>query len=160
MEPFVIGDFCFAHVKTFPWWPAVIVNTKEKSTKTSRKLLFSVEFYGTDETALLPTTELRHLTPENIEKSVTKAALRRKHYKNGYREMIKLSGYEDSNDNRAEEKANQVSESLEEESRTFEEERGDKKKFFSSLGLIAASENVSTAVPEALTTEIRSAILD
>ena len=151
MEPFVIGDFCFANGKTFPWWPAVIVNTMEKSTKKGRRLLFSVEFYGTDESALVPPSELRHLTPENIAKSVTKAALRRKYFKNGYREMLKLSGYEDTNDNRAEKEARQESNSLEEESRTHKAERCDRESFFASLGLklIAPSGNNMTPVQEA-----------
>ena len=43
-EPFFVGQHCFAHVKGFPWWPAVIVRIKEKKTRKSPGSCF--QFYS------------------------------------------------------------------------------------------------------------------
>ena len=92
-EKVAVGDKCFAHVRSFPWWPAQIVGKKVMKSKRGQLLIFSVMFYGTGETANLPEKELRSLSSESIEKCVTKAALRRKHFKEGYEELLRDSGY-------------------------------------------------------------------
>ena len=81
-----VGDLCFAHVKTFPWWPARIVKTSTRKSKPSK--VFSVLFFGTRETANLPEAELSPVTPSSIQKYVTKPALRRKKYEEAYMELL------------------------------------------------------------------------
>ena len=83
------GDLCFAHVKSFPWWPARIVSKLEKKSKRAKVDYFSVIFFGTAETANLPANELLRFSPESANKCVTKAAMRRKFFKEGYDEMMK-----------------------------------------------------------------------
>ena len=81
------GDLCFAHVRTFPWWPARIVKTSTRKSKLITQV-FSVIFFGTNETADLPETELSPVSPVSIQKYVTKSALRRKHYQEAYKMML------------------------------------------------------------------------
>ena len=92
-EKIAVGDQCFAHVRSFPWWPAQVVSKEVKISKKGQLFIFSVIFYGTGETANLPGKELMSLSSESIEKCVTKAALRRKHFKEGYQELLSESGY-------------------------------------------------------------------
>ena len=81
-----VGDPCFAHVRSFPWWPAKVVKkfvskSKEKSDK------FQVIFYGTGETAQLPLKELAIISPDQVLKFSAPAAMRRKFFKEGMLEM-------------------------------------------------------------------------
>ena len=78
------GDICFAHVRSFPWWPAEIVSKIKKGSKTK----FSVVFFGTNETAILPWVEVSPVTKLSIKKYVTEAALRRKYYKEAYAMLL------------------------------------------------------------------------
>ena len=130
MESLKIGDFCFAHVKGFPWWPAVITNKEERIIKKGTTVVFSVLFYGTNESASLPPTELRCLSEENVGKCVNKGALRRKHYKEGFDQMLK----EQASIQIEEERLSQVI-LPEEEKATFEEEKKNQEEFLSSVGL-------------------------
>ena len=138
MESFVIGDHCFAHVKGFPWWPAVVVNVEVRKRKKGVKEVFSVVFHGTNETADLPSEELRSLTPENKEKCATKAALKRKHYKEGYEKMLK-----DVEVSFVINEPEHIQEHLHEESETFDLETVDQVKFLSFLGLVENSDQRS-----------------
>ena len=80
-----VGDAVFAHVRSYPWWPARIVGIK-KTTKSKKGSvhMFSVVFYGTEETANLPDSKLCDVTPETVDKCETKGALRRRNYKEGF----------------------------------------------------------------------------
>ena len=82
-----VGDLCFAHVKSYPWWPAQIVATTEK--KSGKNKLFSLIFFGTNEIAKLPIKELIGVSSLSIAKYVTKASLKRKFFKEGFEEMMK-----------------------------------------------------------------------
>ena len=139
-ESFLIGDHCFAHVKGFPWWPAVVVNKEERQRKKGTKEVFSVVFHGTNETADLPSEELRSLTPKNKEKCATKAALKRKHYKEGYEKMLK-----DAEVSFVINEPEHIQEHLHEESETFDLETidHDQVKFLSFLGLVENSDQRS-----------------
>ena len=130
MESLKIGDFCFAHVKGFPWWPAVITNKEERIIKKGTKVVFSVVFYGTNESAALPPTELRCLSEENVGKFVNKGALRRKHYQEGFDQMLK----EQASILIEEDRLGKVN-LPEEEMGTFEEEKKSQEQFLSSMGL-------------------------
>ena len=90
-EKLTVGDLCFAHVKTYPWWPARIVSKQVKTIKKNQVDCFSVIFFGTAETANLPAKDLVKYSPESVTKFVTKAAMRRKFYKKGYDEMFLLT---------------------------------------------------------------------
>ena len=78
-----VGDLCFAHVRSHPWWPARIV---DRVLRSKSKEMFQVVFFGTGETAWLPMTELKKVTVENLEVEVTPTALKRKKYKEGLTE--------------------------------------------------------------------------
>ena len=73
-----VGDFCFVHVRTYPWWPARIVNSKMKKRKKVLKEIFRVVFYGTNETADLQGEEVVHASSSSIKECATKAAMKRK----------------------------------------------------------------------------------
>ena len=77
------GDCCFAHVKGHPWWPAIIVKKIDQGKKRN-----FVSFYGADEAAWLPDQELRGVSEETIQEYKTPASLRRKHFKEGFKEMM------------------------------------------------------------------------
>ena len=64
MEELKEGDGCFAHVKSYPWWPARIT---EKEWKKST-LFYSVVFYGTDQTAKLPAVKVIAVTNDLLNK--------------------------------------------------------------------------------------------
>ena len=83
------GDLCFAHVRSFPWWPARISSKSLKKSKKGDQLIFSVIFFGTEETAILPEKELLGVCVESIRRCVTKGSLRRKFYKEAYDELIR-----------------------------------------------------------------------
>ena len=87
-QDLAVGDLCFAHVRSYPWWPASIVSRNEKSQRKAQKITFSVIFFGTNETADLPVKELVSVSSSSIERYVTKAALRRKYYKEAFDEML------------------------------------------------------------------------
>ena len=80
------GDLCFAHVRSFPWWPARI---SRKTSKKSR-VVYSVIFFGTEETANLPGLEVVSVSDESIRKYVTKGSLKRKLFKEGLDELLKI----------------------------------------------------------------------
>ena len=82
-------DLCFAHVKSFPWWPARISSKSLKKSRKGGQLVFSVIFFGTEETAILPEKELVSVSAESIRRCVTKGSLRRKFYKEAYEELIR-----------------------------------------------------------------------
>ena len=77
------GDCCFAHVKGHPWWPAIIVKKIDQGKKRN-----FVSFYGADEAAWLPDQELIRVSEETIQEYKTPASLRRKHFKEGFNEMM------------------------------------------------------------------------
>ena len=81
------GDICFAHVRSFPWWPAQIKNKTVKNIKKGQ-IVYSVLFFGTDETANLPQKELLPVSSETIEKYVTKSSMKRKFFKEAYDELL------------------------------------------------------------------------
>ena len=136
---FAIGEHCFAHVRTHPWWPAVIIEMKENKRKNTNQQLFVVVFFGTKETAILPTEELRSICPDNISKCVTKGALRRKHYKESYEEMMKARGA----------KTVQIQEPLKEDDMdTFDMGNMDKRGFLSCLGLFEPEVQAAQSDPE------------
>ena len=85
---FTARDFCFAHVKSYPWWPARIVGCKERCQKKVRSEIFSVVFFGTKETADLPAKELESVSDASIQKYVNKASMRRKHFNEAYEAMM------------------------------------------------------------------------
>ena len=80
------GDLCFAHVRSFPWWPARISSRTCKKSK----VVYSVIFFGTGESANLPRLEIVSVTDENIRKYVTKGSLRRKYFKEGWDELLRI----------------------------------------------------------------------
>ena len=80
------GDPCFAHVRSFPWWPAKVVKKSVSNSKV-RKEVFQVLFYGTGETALLPLKELAAISPDAVAKFSTPAAMRRKFFREGLDQM-------------------------------------------------------------------------
>ena len=76
------GDICFAHVRSFPWWPARIKSRIVKKSKIS----FLVIFFGTHETANLPEREVIPVNDESMKKCVTKGSVKRKFFKEGLAE--------------------------------------------------------------------------
>ena len=76
-----VGDCCFAHVRGYPWWPAKVTK------RTDRK--YCLTFFGTHETAWLPSQELRSISPETIQKFNSRESMRRKHFREGFKEMMK-----------------------------------------------------------------------
>ena len=94
-----VGDFCFAHVRTYPWWPARIVSSKMKKRKKVLKEIFRVVFYGTNESADLPGEELVRASSSSIKECATKAAMKRKYYLLGFKTMeqeMKLEQFQKS----------------------------------------------------------------
>ena len=77
-----VGDCCFAHVRGYPWWPAKVTN------RSNRK--YCLTFFGTRETAWLPSRDLRSISLETIQKFNSPASMRRKHFGEGFKEMMKL----------------------------------------------------------------------
>ena len=76
-----VGDPCFAHVRSYPWWPAKV------TSKSQHKDVFHVEFYGTRETASLPLKELAPITQHSLSKYCNSKILKRKYYKEGVEQM-------------------------------------------------------------------------
>ena len=79
-----VGEPCFAHVRSHPWWPAKIV---EKYV-SKKKETYRVVFYGTMETASLPLKELTAISPGQVDKFSSSAALKRKWFKEGVNQMV------------------------------------------------------------------------
>ena len=76
-----VGDPCFAHVRSYPWWPAKVIS------KSQQKNVYHVKFFGTGETARLPLKELAPISPKNISKYCNSKILKRKYYKEGVEQM-------------------------------------------------------------------------
>ena len=72
-----VGDPCLAHVRFYPWWPALVVEKSFQGSKV-RTETFHVVFYGTKEKAWLPLKELAAVSPDKFRKCVTPAAMKRK----------------------------------------------------------------------------------
>ena len=89
LDALEVGDSCFAHVKGYPWWPAKVT---EKIQSGNKK--YSVTFFGTYETAFLPSHEVKSISPETIKKLASPAAMRRKNFQHGFREMMKQASKE------------------------------------------------------------------
>ena len=89
LEELEVGDPCFAHVRSYPWWPALVV---DKAVRGSRpgKQFYQLVFFGTQENAWLPLKELVAISPMNYKKCVTAAALKRRHFKDGLDEMARV----------------------------------------------------------------------
>ena len=144
LDAFAIGDYCFAQAKTFPWWPSLIVNRQERKSKKGSKILFSVVFFGTNGSALVPPSDLKSLTPESIKDCVTKTALKRKYYKEGFKEMISLSGFHEK-DKLLVEEVKLSQEKYEAEQNSIAEERFVKERFLSYLDLTPVPAEASLA---------------
>ena len=84
MESLEIGDPCFAKVKGWMPYPAVIVGESVKAKKTK----FSVIFYGTKERNEISSECVWDTTPDNIKKFVTPKTLLKKQFKLGFDEMM------------------------------------------------------------------------
>lgn len=98
-----IGDPCFAKVRGWMPYPAIIVGKRVKAKKTK----FSVLFYGTKETGDIDSDCVWDATPDNIKKFVTPKSLLKKQFKLGYEEMMEtheINGKETEQVVRAQEK--------------------------------------------------------
>ena len=77
-----VGAPCFAHVRSYPWWPAKVVSKSDK-----KKEVYQVVFFGTGETANLPMKELTSITSSSIFKFCSLKSLKRKYFKEGMEQM-------------------------------------------------------------------------
>ena len=84
-----VGELCFAHVKGYPWWPARVVAKKKRKSGISKQ--FSVLFFGTKETADLSSKDLVCFSPSSVAKYVTNAAMKRKYFEEGFKEIVEES---------------------------------------------------------------------
>ena len=81
-----VGGPCFAHVRSYPWWPAKLVKISASNSKL-KKDVFHVVFYGTSETASLPLKELAVISPDHIAKFSSPNSLKRKFFREGLKQM-------------------------------------------------------------------------
>jgi len=78
---FSAGEGCFAKVRGFPPWPAVLATvTKDKA---------EVVFFGTNEKSTLHVKDLIKATNENVKKMQTPKLMKKKRYKEGLAQLDK-----------------------------------------------------------------------
>ncbi|XP_037940821.1 hepatoma-derived growth factor-related protein 2-like [Teleopsis dalmanni] len=72
---FKLGEFIFAKVRGFPYWPAKIFRIL-----TQRTVKFRVYFYGTDQIADLGSGSIKYYSEETKQKCITKRLLKNKKF--------------------------------------------------------------------------------
>jgi len=81
MNPlYAAGEVCFAKVKGYPPWPALVQEVLPGSK-------YKIFFYGTCEHANVLSKDMQKATPDNISKIATESVKKRKWYSEGLEEM-------------------------------------------------------------------------
>ena len=147
MDP-LEGDVCFAHVKSHPWWPARV----SKKVMKKSQVWFSVVFFGTMETATLPSKDVIPVTDSNIKRYVTKGLLKRKLFKKGWDELLLVLNEKNTNVENIE-VLEEHNEMLEEEPNVggdyteSNETYASKQKFLGLFGLEVSGVNMDPTLP-------------